>query len=90
MLIGGSFLRIRVMTETEKLKLRIAELEMRIESLEKQIFTISKGKNKPYYTIKEYADLLSVTPQTVYNQINSGGINAVKVGKSWRIPYKNL
>lgn len=73
--------------EIKSLKLKIAELEMRIDANEEKK-TVKSYTKKPYYSIKEYAELYSVTPQTIYNQIYSGNIKAEKVGKIWRIPYK--
>lgn len=43
----------------------------------------SGGTITPY----EAADLLKVTPQTIYNWIREGEVPATKVGKRlWRIP----
>ena len=48
------------------------------------------GGNKPYYSIKEYASIMSVTPQTIYNRIHAGDIPAVKIGNTWRISAANI
>ena len=71
------------------LKRKIAELEMRIEQLESQLTVSQSAGNKPYYSVAEYAKIMSVTPQTVYNRIHTGDILAVKVGKCLRIPLKS-
>ena len=42
--------------------------------------------NRPFLTPKEVADVLRITRQTVYRQIDLGEIPAVRVGKSYRIP----
>ena len=76
-----------IQAEIKSLKLKIAELEMKIEANEDKK-TVKSNTKKPYYSIKEYAELYSVTPQTIYNQIYAGKIKAEKVGKIWRIPYK--
>ena len=76
-----------IQAEIKNLKLKIAELEMKIEANEDKK-TIKSHIKKPYYSIREYAELYSVTPQTIYNQIYAGNIKAEKVGKIWRIPYK--
>ena len=71
-----------------KLKVKVAELEMRIEQLEKLMTTTQE--KKPYYTISEYAEIMNLTPMTVYNHVRSGDISAIRVGKSWRIPCSSL
>ena len=42
------------------------------------------------YTIDEVADLLHVTRRTLYSYIKGGKLQAVKVGKYWRITQENL
>lgn len=42
------------------------------------------------YTLKEVEQILGVTQRTLYNYIKAGQLKAVKMGKYWRIPYKNL
>ncbi len=69
---------------------KITELEIRIEQLELQIAAMKLGGNKPYYSIKEYASIMSVTPQTIYNRIHTGDIPAVKIGNTWRISAANI
>ena len=73
-----------------RLKIRITELEMRIDRLEELISRFQKVDHKPFYSINEFADLMSVTPQTIYNKVHSGEISAVKIGKSWRIPNQKF
>jgi excisionase family DNA binding protein len=38
-----------------------------------------------YLTVREVADTLKVSNMTVYRLINSGGLRAVRVGKSFRL-----
>ena len=77
--------------ETEKFyKLKIADLEQRVLQLETELKAMRVVPAKTYYTVKEYADIMSVSMQTVYNQLYSGEICGVKVGKGWRIPAKQL
>ncbi len=38
-----------------------------------------------YLTVREVADTLRVSNMTVYRLINSGGLPAVRVGKSFRL-----
>jgi len=66
------------------LKMKIAELEMRIEKLESILSR--RTDDADYYTINEAASVLKVCPATIYNKIYDGSITAVKVGKCWRIP----
>ncbi len=73
--------------DTEKfMKLKIAELEHRVIQLETELNAMKIVPSKAFYTVKEYAELMSVTTQTVYNHLHSGSINAIKVGSEWRIP----
>lgn len=64
-------------------KLKISELEMRIEQLEK---ALQKKEEPDYYTIDEYAKKMKVCTATVYSKIKDGSITAEKIGKCWRIP----
>ena len=70
------------------MKLKITELEIRIEQLEKLV-SVPQEK-KPYYSVNEFARILNITPVTVYNHCRSGKIFAIKVGKTWRIPHSSL
>ena len=73
--------------DSEKyLKLKITELEMKVSQLEAELKAMKIIPHKAYYSVKEYAELMSVTTQTVYNQLHSGSITAVKIGSEWRIP----
>jgi excisionase family DNA binding protein len=39
-----------------------------------------------YHSVQEFADLLKVDPRTLRRLIRAGKLEAVKVGKEWRIP----
>lgn len=65
------------------------EIEM-VEKISKSIAE-SKMPDKPtYLNVEETADLLRVTPQTVYNMIKSERIQAIKFGREWRFLRKNI
>lgn len=42
------------------------------------------------YTPKEVADIMQVTRQTVYNWVNSGEVQAFKVGRNLRITESEM
>lgn len=43
------------------------------------------AKNKPYYTAKELAEMLSVNVMTIYRYIKARRLKAYKIGKEFRI-----
>lgn len=43
-----------------------------------------------FYTVEQLSDLLKVHWQTILNYIKSGKLNAVKLGKGYRIPKKEF
>ena len=43
-----------------------------------------------FYTPQEIAEMLKVTDKTVRNWIRSGELDAVVVGKSYRIPEESI
>jgi excisionase family DNA binding protein len=45
---------------------------------------------KGYYTVEELAELLQVHWQTILNYIRSGELEAVKLGKGYRISKKSF
>ena len=48
-------------------------------------FAESQVENKPdFLNVKETADMLRVSNQTVYNMLKDGRLSARKVGKEWR------
>ena len=46
--------------------------------------------SQSYLTIREAAELLRTSPHTVYRWCRSGRLQAVKLGKEWRIPAQQL
>lgn len=42
------------------------------------------------YKIKEVADIVGVTPKTVYRWIESGNLPAIKIVGTWRITQTDL
>ncbi len=40
--------------------------------------------------VRETANLLRISQRTVYRLIESGQLEAVRIGKQWRIPTKKL
>lgn len=42
------------------------------------------------YTLDEIADTLKVTRRTLYTYIKEGKLNAVKIGRSWRVSEEAL
>ena len=43
-----------------------------------------------YLTVRETADRLRVTPHTVYRWCRAGRLQAMKIGKEWRIPAQQV
>jgi excisionase family DNA binding protein len=50
---------------------------------------MSENSNE-FYTVEQVAGLLQVHWQTILNYIKSGKIDALKLGKGYRIPKKSL
>lgn len=48
--------------------------------------TNGTSNERQFLRVEEVADLLQITPRTVYRWLDSGKISGTKVGKSWRIP----
>lgn len=47
-------------------------------------------EDKKVYTLDEVAEILSVTKRTVYSYVKDGKLEAVKVGKFWRVRKDQL
>ncbi len=47
-------------------------------------------KNNEFLTVEQVAEMLQVHWQTVLNYIKSGKINALKLGKGYRIARKEI
>jgi len=43
-----------------------------------------------YYTVEEAARLLKVSPRTIRNLITQGRLNAVRIGRQWRLLGQEL
>lgn len=42
------------------------------------------------YTLKEVEEILKVTQRTLYRYIKEGNLQAVKVGREWRVTHEAL
>ena len=57
------------------------------------LFDRVRSKPQPaikVYSLEEVADILQLTRRTLYNYIKDGKLQAVKMGKYWRVTEKNL
>lgn len=62
-----------------------------IKMIEKLSISLSELEDKPeFINLKEAADLLRVSNQSVYNMIKDGRLKAVKCGREWRFMRKNI
>ena len=66
-------------------KVEIERLSKRMEHLEKEIYEIyslleNTKLDKHVYTVAQTAQILGITPQAVYAQIERGEIGAIKLG----------
>jgi len=62
-----------------------------IKMIEKLSIALSSTEEKPeLVTLKEAADLLRVSNQTIYNMIGDGRLKAVKCGREWRFMRKTI
>lgn len=43
-----------------------------------------------FYTIDEVAELLSLSSQTIRKLIKTNKLEAIRLGKSYRIPYESI
>ncbi len=48
------------------------------------------GELTTLLTLKEVANLLRLSPQTVYKMLDGGEIPAIKVGSQWRFDPKEI
>ena len=71
---------------------RLRELERRIEKLEAESRARQANPNNDSdcYTINEFAKALGVSRLTISRRIQTGVINAVKIGRNWKIPKTEL
>lgn len=63
---------------------RLDFLELRVEELS-NAFSLDT-----YFTIQEVADSLKITPITIQRKISAGDIEAIKIGKEYRISKKAI
>lgn len=68
---------------------RLGEIERRVERLEAEIRAVPLNAGD-FYTVDQFAKALCVRPITIRRRIKQGMIDAVKVGKTWRIPRSEL
>lgn len=47
-------------------------------------------EDKKVYTLDEVAKILSLSKRTLYTYVKEGRLEAVKVGKSWRVRKDQL
>ena len=47
-------------------------------------------KKRPFLTVEQVAELLQIHWQTVLNYIKAGKLEAVKLGKGYRIPEESI
>ena len=45
-------------------------------------------KDDYYYTVNQVCERLQTSPSTIYRWIKSGMIEAVQIGKCWKIPKR--
>lgn len=71
---------------------RISDIERHVERLEAELAAFRQNPQNvgDYYTVDQMAKALNVCPLTIRRRISAGVINAVKVGKTWRIPKDEL
>lgn len=67
----------------------IQEMQM-IQELSKSLSQINTSKQPDLLNLKEVADLLRVSNQTIYNMIKDGRLNPVKMGREWRFMRKDI
>ena len=46
----------------------------------------SSLSNMKFFTVNEVADMMRVSPMTVYRMVHSGDVPAIRFGRSFRIP----
>ncbi len=43
-----------------------------------------------FYTVQEVAEILSLSEQTIRKLIHEGKLQAIRLGRTYRIPYESL
>lgn len=71
-------------------ELTLDDVQMLAQAIQQLAIAESDTQLKPWLTVKETADYLQVSPDTVYELIYQGRIPAKKVGRQWRISRAKL
>ncbi|MEA4846496.1 MAG: helix-turn-helix domain-containing protein [Clostridiaceae bacterium] len=61
-----------------------------IQELSRNLGALSKEKRPDILNLKEVAEILRVSNQTIYNMIRDGRLKAVKLGREWRFLRKDI
>ena len=74
------------------LSIKVSQLERRVEKLEAQLraLEIDPTNNGEFFTIKQATAFLHCSRLTITRRIEKGVIKAYKLGRTWRIPKKEL
>ncbi|WP_251179426.1 helix-turn-helix domain-containing protein [Adlercreutzia agrestimuris] len=48
------------------------------------------NSKREFLTVREYAEILGVCEKTVIRHCATGKIEAIKIGRTWRIPLRQL
>ena len=43
-----------------------------------------------FYTVQEVAEILSLSEQTIRKLIHEGKLHAIRLGRTYRVPYESL
>ena len=43
-----------------------------------------------FYTVQEVAEILSLSEQTIRKLIHEGKLQAIRLGRTYRVPYESL
>ncbi|HYE82771.1 MAG TPA: helix-turn-helix domain-containing protein [Clostridia bacterium] len=61
-----------------------------IQELSRSLSALSKENRPDMLNLKEVAEILRVSNQTIYNMIRDGRLKAVKLGREWRFLRKDI
>lgn len=61
-----------------------------IEELSKNLSGVESSMKPDLLNVSETADLLRISPQSVYNMIKDGRLKAIKAGREWRFMRKDI
>lgn len=76
------------MTLEEKIEFRA--LKQNYSLLEMRITALETAMNQEYVTPKELAKILNCSLNNIYIKIRQGKINAIPLGRSYRIPMRQF